>query len=224
MKILFGAIITSGRGKIGGQFVKRLPNGHSFNNLMNSKNKSYLQNFKQLPVITMIFQRWSILSLELRTSWSELAAIYPVIDAFGNSKYLNGRQFFTKCNLQGWYRLLDYVDVTTFSTSVGAANFYFYDSNLAINEININAVLIGDVASFYLRVDRVSNLSITPTFKNSKVLSNINLSDTAILNIYDNIFDKYGSISIGECFNVSFQPVNDSGWLGVPQSLVIQIS
>ena len=220
MKILFGSIITSGRGKIGGQFVKRIRGGHSINNLPSSKSKFALLNNRQLTTLANIFTFWSSLTNIERTAWNNNALTYSVIDKFGNPKFLTGRQLFIKCQSQNFYNSGSLISGIGFTSLVNALtaslDFYGYDADTIHYEFN--GVL--SPASYYLRIDRVPNKSISPRFINSKILRKTTVHSGDIINIYNDILDKYGYVGQSSVFNVSFTFYNEYGILSAPQTFI----
>lgn len=224
MKILFGSIITSGRGKIGGQFVKRIRGGHSLSNLPSFKSKKYLLLNTRLSVTTFIFQKWQELDSNIRNDWFNIATTIQVPDKFGNLKYLTARQFFTKVSLQGWFNNQAIVSPDDFTTITGSYDAVFLDFSLDDENLRFNFTLHSDVASGYFRADKVASGVRTPRYLNSRILTVFNLSDSVTINFLDTFKSKYPSPKVGQYYNLSFVPFNEKGWLGTPVSFIVRVA
>lgn len=224
MKVLFGSIITSGRGKIGGQFVKRIRGGHSINNLPSSKSKFALLNNRKLTTLASIFAYWSLLTVNDRTAWNNNALTYSVIDKFGNPKFLTGRQLFIKCQAQQYFNSGGIISPIGFTTVVSALTaslgFVEYDADSLFFEFDD----IFSPASYYLRIDRVANNSISPRFINSRILRKTTVTVGESVNIFDDILDKYGYVGRQSIFNVSFVFFNPYGILSAPQTFIVSFT
>lgn len=216
MKILFGSIVTTGRGKLGGQFVKRMPNGHSLNNLPQTKSKASLLKHGQLPLIARIFSAWSFLEQDKRDLWAFHAANHPQVDAFGNLKTLTGRQFFTKIQAQNLALNTTFVDVEYFTPIVPMATIVYESSYAFAEYINISIVPLDSQVQVYVRVDMLANASIKPRFIKSKILGSIQSQPNPIMNLWYFAKNKYPFLKPGDVLNWSFTPHNASGMIATP--------
>ncbi len=224
MRILFGSIITNGRGKIGGQFVKRIVGGHSLSNLPSHKSKKYLQLNSTLQPLAFIFARWNKLAESERLAWLSFSSTIPVLDAFGTSKFLTPRQFFTKVNAQNWFNNPAIILASEFTTVIGVCNVSLVSANFEDETVIFNFDLISDVAKFYVRIYKVSSSAVTPRFRNCKVLDVVNISDDADVNYFDLLLNNFFGVNTGQSFVFSFQPINEVGWNSTPQSFTVTLT
>lgn len=98
MKAKFGAIVTSGSGKLGGQMFSQTPSGVVMKNI-GSYNTTSSPLQKKHRIITMnIMSMFSQITDERRALWDLAALRYSKIDVFGAKKSFNGFQLFNRIN------------------------------------------------------------------------------------------------------------------------------
>lgn len=216
MKVLFGSIITNAIGKIGGQYLKRIPNGNAMNNLMKSKSKKYLQNFENVQFLSFIFREWRNLSDTDRENWTILATTLQFPDKFGNLKYLTARQLFSKCNSQAWRMQGVIVEYSAVFALQPSAVFNTYEINLAINQFDILMTSFSELGFWYIRIDKLRSHSVTPKFKNSKVIQVQLIANTDTFSVWDAFHSKFPNAIPNQSYQISFTSVNDGGILATP--------
>ena len=98
--IKLGSIVTDIAGSIGGTTFRRTSTGHAAYNKQGRQVKSAFAPASRKNALGNIFASWYLLSESEQNQWSTNATKYPLKDKFGNTKYLTGRQLFTKLNAQ----------------------------------------------------------------------------------------------------------------------------
>lgn len=98
--IKLGSIVTDIAGSIGGTTFRRTSTGHAVYNKQGRQVKSAFAKASRKNELGNIFADWYNLSEEERAQWEKNASVYPLKDKFGNTKYLTGRQLYTKLNAQ----------------------------------------------------------------------------------------------------------------------------
>ena len=98
--IKLGSIVTDIAGSIGGTTFRRTSTGHAVYNKQGRQVKSAFSKASRKNQLGNIFSNWYNLSESEREQWALNASTYPLKDKFGNTKYLTGRQLFTKLNAQ----------------------------------------------------------------------------------------------------------------------------
>jgi hypothetical protein len=105
-RVTYGALITDLAGSIGGVTFQQNSSG-SIARLRSKKplNPSTVQSDQQLTLSRLV-ALWPTLSAAEKTSWSDLAAAHDHITPWGETKTINGFQWFMACNLNllscGW--------------------------------------------------------------------------------------------------------------------------
>jgi len=99
MKIKFGAIITDGRNKIGGQVVSKNKAGAYMKNKVTPANPQTTYQIAKRANVTSISQAWSGLTDTQRTAWKAAAVNYAKSDIFGDLRNPSGFNLFMWLNL-----------------------------------------------------------------------------------------------------------------------------
>jgi hypothetical protein len=217
MKIIFGSIVTSGYGKIGGQFVKRIKGGHSLNNMMKTKSRSTLLNNKALGKLANIFTEWGKISETDRMGWIDIASYTPVTNPDGTTKNLSGREFFIKIQSQALPFNLPLVSPSNFLSEIGDCTAVVGPIDFSRREWGVTFSHTGKDTVFIVRIDSLRNGIVTEKFKKSMVLDFYEIDRDININIYDLLRTRYPIFNTGDYFQVSLTPANIHGWLGVPQ-------
>ena len=98
--IKLGSIVTDIAGSIGGTTFRRTSTGHAVYNKQGKQVKSAFAKASRKIELGNIFSSWYNLTENEREQWALNASVYPLKDKFGNTKYLTGRQLYTKLNAQ----------------------------------------------------------------------------------------------------------------------------
>lgn len=98
--IKLGSIVTDIVGSIGGTTFRRTSTGHAVYNKQGRQVKSAFAKASRKNELGNIFSSWYNITDNEREQWAKNASSYPIKDKFGNTKYLTGRQLYTKLNAQ----------------------------------------------------------------------------------------------------------------------------
>ena len=98
--IKLGSIVTDIAGSIGGTTFRRTSTGHAVYNKQGRQVKSAFAKASRKNELGNIFRSWYDIKESEREQWAMNASKYPLKGKFGNTKYLTGRQLFTKLNAQ----------------------------------------------------------------------------------------------------------------------------
>jgi len=99
MRVQFGAIITAGAGKAGGQIIQRGRTGQILRNLTKPVIRTNLASTSPRFALSAVASLWRLLSSGDRTSWQSLASTLTRYNKFGVSYIPNGYQIFCELNL-----------------------------------------------------------------------------------------------------------------------------
>lgn len=98
-KIRFGAVITDSRGSIDGVTFSKNKGGSFTRKRTVPTQQQTPYTSKIRSTHALLSKRWSsTLTAGQRTGWGTLANASPVVDVFGNTRYLSGFQFFIRVN------------------------------------------------------------------------------------------------------------------------------
>jgi hypothetical protein len=169
MKIKFGAIITDGRNKIGGQVVSKNKAGSYMKNKVTPTNPQTTAQSSKRGNVTSISQAWSGLTDTQRAAWNAAAINYAKSDIFGDLRHPSGFNLFMWLNLN----LLN-VGESQISTPPASATVSSLTS-LAVNTLTAAGVITLDFgpdpvpANHILVVQASGNMSPGRAFSMSYV-------------------------------------------------------
>lgn len=132
-RVTYGALITELTGSIGGITFQRNSSGNIARLKPNMPVNSSVNQQVQQNYLSQLISAWSNLSAANKTSWEVFAAAHDHINEFGETKVLNGFQWFLSCNLNllltsqatisaapGWTAI---TSLANFALVTDAANF-----------------------------------------------------------------------------------------------------
>lgn len=208
--IKLGSIITDIAGSIGGTTFRRTSTGHAVYNKQGRQVKSAFAKASRKNELGNIFSNWYNLSEKEREQWALNASTYPLKDKFGNTKYLTGRQLYTKLNAQ----LLP---------ANGTSNVSEFDVYVELAPANINSFQISESdlsiyvgGSFSVQTIYISMYQLR---KGGRVKPHAHFKRTAVkVTTSDNVLDIWNEFQKqfplakdGQTFGFNIQYVNASG-------------
>ena len=223
MKVIFGAIITNGIGSIGGQFIKRVKNGHSFNNKPARSSLAKLNVNNRLAQLAYIFKLWSGFSQEVRDAWSDNALTIQFPDKFGMNKYLTGRQFFIKMQAQNIFYSLDVLDPLDWTADLPAGMGVYNSSSLFNEQLMIGIEDWAGIGVIYVRIDKRSSGAIENSFINSAIVEQFLPDMPTEFNMWGALISKYPLVQAGDWYQMSFVFANFQGMVANPQVINFEI-
>lgn len=208
--IKLGSIVTDIAGSIGGTTFRRTSTGHAVYNKQGRQVKSAFAKASRKNELGNIFSSWYNLTEMEREQWAKNASTYPLKDKFGNTKYLTGRQLYTKLNAQ----LLPAAttsDVKNFNTFVMLAP-------VSINTFDIagEALSLSVDGTF---VKQFIYISIYQLRKRGRVKPHAHFKRTAVKEVFPNSnidiwneFQNQFPLAVdGQTFGFNIQYVNECG-------------
>jgi hypothetical protein len=98
-RVTYGALITELSGSIGGVTFHKNSSGNIARLKPNSPNVASSFQLGQQSRLNQLITTWPTLTLAQKASWNALAAAHDHVNEFGETKTLNGFQWFMSCNL-----------------------------------------------------------------------------------------------------------------------------
>jgi len=217
-----GAIITDVAGSIGGTTIRRTPNGHTMYNKQGTQVKSAFAEKNKRVQLSSVFSSWARLSEPEKTTWKDLAVLYPQKDKFGGLKQLTARQFYTKLNAQlvpvGAYVNLNNFDPTISDAVVGSV---VLDANTEVFAFDLDKT----IEDFYFMVSvyRVrSKGGVKPHAHFRRTYAKLQ-GNTTTVDIWDAFIEQFNIYSKGDNFGVNIQIMSESGFLSPVQVFSVSI-
>ena len=111
MKLKFGAIVTDGRGKIGGHVASKNRAGAYLRTKVTPANPNTVAQVQARNILASISQLWQTLTDSQRSGWNDAVKEWGTTDIFGDIKNPSGINLFVKINANlvgvGYPQLLD---------------------------------------------------------------------------------------------------------------------
>ena len=111
MKLKFGAIVTDGRGKIGGHVASKNRAGAYLRTKVTPSNPNTVAQAQARSILASISQMWQTLTDSQRSGWNNAVKEWGTTDIFGDIKNPSGINLFVKLNANlisvGFPQLLD---------------------------------------------------------------------------------------------------------------------
>lgn len=208
--IKLGSIITDIAGSIGGTTFRRTSTGHAVYNKQGRQVKSAFAAASRKNDLGNIFANWYLLSESEKNQWNTNASKYPLKDKFGYTKYLTGRQLYTKLNAQ----LLP---------AGKKSNPIDFDVYVELAPVNINSFQISE-SSLNIYVggsfsEQTIYISMYQLRKRGRVKPHAHFKRTAVkvtssdsvLDIWYEFQKQFPLAQDGQTFGFNIQFVNSSG-------------
>ncbi len=223
MKIKFGAIVTDGRGKLGGHVASKNRGGSYLRTKVTPSNPQTAFQSAVRSLLGFFSVMWSGLTSAQRDSFNGAVAQWTKTDIFGDIKNPTGKNLFTRLNIN--------------ASNVGFANILTAPEKVEIAFTPASSVLIDISSSTVDLVDFLGSatdkvlVSATPpqsagtSFYKGKFrqLYFAPANADVIADIYDAYLERFGAIALGMNIAFEIKVVAPNGQTSVPQSYVATI-
>ena len=98
MKLKFGAIVTDGRGKIGGHVASKNRSGAYLRTKVTPSNPNSVAQVQARSILASLSQSWQTLTESQRSGWNDAVKEWGTTDIFGDIKNPSGINLFVKLN------------------------------------------------------------------------------------------------------------------------------
>lgn len=208
--IKLGSIVTDIAGSIGGTTFRRTSTGHAVYNKQGRQVKSAFAKSSRKNELGNIFSSWYNLTESEREQWALNASTYPLKDKFGNTKFLTGRQLYTKLNAQ-LLPAKQKSNVKSFDPFVELApvSIYAFDINDNVLNLHVNGTFVQQfifISIYQLR--RRGRVKPHAHFKRTAVLTVVSNS---IIDIWEEFSRQFPLSENGQTFGFNIQFANASG-------------
>lgn len=205
-----GAIITDVAGSIGGTTIRRTPNGHAMYNKQGRQVKSAFAKASRKNELGNVFGNWYNLTESEKEQWALNASIYPIKDKFGNTKYLTGRQLYTKLNAQ----LLPASatsDVKSFDPFVELADTQLDTFDISTSELSLYIDGAFDSQIIYISMYQLRRRGRVKPHAHFKRTAVKVVTSKNYVNIWNDFRKQFPLAENGQTFGFNIQFVNASG-------------
>lgn len=203
-------VVTDGRGKAGGQYIRKFGANHVLQNItVPTRRLASLQNVQRL-LNAWLFSLWANLPAGDKLAWNTVASNLTAYDVFGTARAVSGREAFNKCNMVVYPYTLDFVDPATFVYEVPFNNAIGFATNFNLGEFTIATSGTSTFDFFEIRAKRLKFLGQKVDVKALKIFMRSNDIGSPDA-IWDAFVAAYPQVAIGQFYSVAIRFVNLSG-------------
>ena len=223
MKLKFGAIVTDGRGKIGGHVASKNRAGAYLRTKVTPSNPNTIAQAQARSILASLSQAWQTLTESQRSGWNDAVKEWGTTDIFGDIKKPSGINLFVKLNANlisvGYPTLSDVPSkMEVPSVIISSANLIILGDDIGIN---FNS---SDANGFRALVRATPTLSNGVSFVKSqfRVIGNEEVFGTnlSIKNAYG---AKFGVPLVGANVYANVQFVLPNGQKTTEQKVKLQV-
>lgn len=223
MKLKFGAIVTDGRGKIGGHVASKNRAGAYLRTKVTPTNPNTVAQMQARSVLSSLSQQWSTLTESQRLGWNDAVKEWGTTDIFGDIKKPSGINLFVKLNSNlisvGLPQVLDVPAKSEIPAVV------FISASYQVLTGALTVTFDSDLANGKKVLVRATpKLSAGVSFVKSQFrvigYENLQGDNVVLFGVYSS---KFGAISIGDNIYVSVQLVLENGQKTTEQKIKLQI-
>jgi hypothetical protein len=223
MKIKFGAIVTDGRGKIGGHVASKNRAGAYLRTKVTPSNPNTTAQSTARAIFGSLSQGWSSLTDIERNAWNGAVSDWAKTDIFGDAKNPSGLNLYVKLNanissIGGALLTTPPLKIEVPNTIAESASFVVSTGILTITYSDLlvsgNAVL----------VRATPQLSAGVSFVKSELrVIGHDVITLGVVTLLGNYADKYGYPAVGANVYCSVQFVLANGQKSVEQKLKVDV-
>ena len=223
MKLKFGAIVTDGRGKIGGHVASKNRAGAYLRTKVTPSNPNTVAQIQARSILASLSQMWQTLTESQRSGWNNAVKEWGTTDIFGDIKNPSGINLFVKLNANlisvGYPQLLDVPAKSEIPAVVVIEGVYKISTDTL--SVYFNNVLADGYKALVRATPR---LSAGVSFVKSQfrvIDSGIVFADkVAVADVYST---KFGAVSAGDNIFASVQFVLPNGQKTTEQKVKLQV-
>lgn len=223
MKLKFGAIVTDGRGKIGGHVASKNRAGAYLRTKVTPSNPNTVAQLQARSILASLSQGWSQLTDSQRQGWNDAVKEWGTTDIFGDIKNPSGINLFVKLNSNLLNVGLASLSNVPAKSEVPAV--IVIDASYRIDKDNVSITFNNALANGYTALVRATpKLSAGVSFVKSqfRVIGYENVVGDN-LGIVGGYGAKFGTPSVGENIYVSVQFVLLNGQKTTEQKVKLNI-
>lgn len=215
MKIKFGAIVTDGRGKLGGHVLAKNRSGNYMRTKVTPVNPQTTYQQAQRAALGTLSSGWSGLTGAQRAAWDGAVGDFQKTDIFGDLKSPTGKNLYTGLNRNLLNAGQSILTTPPSPASIPNLTIDAADYSLAGTSFDIDTT--GTATSSFVQAWATPPLSAGTTFVKNRIrlLESIAGGVDATLDIYASYLARFGAPPVGSNVYVAIRVVNAGGEAGV---------
>ena len=212
-RIKFGMMMTDARGKLGGHVFTKAKSGATIRTKVTPLNPKTSAQSQARSALGSNSQAWRVLSENQRLAWNSAAQEVSKTNAFGDTYFPSGKNYFTAVNNNlrniGADLLLDPPALV----QMPGLTTVEVDFDLLAEQIDIAPINYGDLSGTFLVCNATSSQSagrynFSGKYRKFNAYSAIGLPQNT--QIYDDYVSKFGVPSAGQKVSFEFYLVSDT--------------
>lgn len=223
MKLKFGAIVTDGRGKIGGHVASKNRSGAYLRTKVTPSNPNTVAQAQARSILSSLSQGWSQLTDGQRQGWNDAVKEWGTTDIFGDIKNPSGINLFVKLNAN--LMSVGYPSLSDVPAKMEVPQTVIVDGTLSRGTDSVVINFNNNLADGYVGLVRATpSLSAGVSFVKSQfrvIGYSVAVMDT--IELSGAYGDKFGTPSIGANIYVSVQFVLLNGQKTTEQKVKLQV-
>ena len=223
MKLKFGAIVTDGRGKIGGHVASKNRAGAYLRTKVTPSNPNTVAQVQARSILASLSQMWQTLTESQRSGWNEAVKEWGTTDIFGDIKKPSGINLFVKLNANiisvGFPLVLDVPAKSEVPAVVVISATYVLSTDDLF--INFDTALANGKRALIRATPKLSaGVSFVKTQFRVIGHDTVQGANVALLGAYSS---KFGTLSAGDNVYASVQLVLENGQKTTEQKVKVLI-
>ena len=223
MKLKFGAIVTDGRGKIGGHVASKNRAGAYLRTKVTPSNPNTVAQMQARGILASLSQQWATLLESQRLAWNEAVKEWGSTDIFGDIKKPSGINLFVKLNANlisvGLPTLSDVPAKSEVPTVIVTDGTY----RVSTDTVNINFdSLLADGTIALVRATPKLSAGVSFVKSQFRVIGYGNVT-VGVLPLYGAYSTKFGAVSVGANIYASVQFVLPNGQKSAEQKIKLEV-
>lgn len=224
MKIKFGAIVTDGRGKLGGHVLAKNRSGNYMRTKVTPVNPQTVYQQAARSSLGSLSSSWSGLDQSQRDAWDGAVSDFQKTDIFGDLKTPTGKNLYTGLNrnlLEVGSAIIDTPPApgTIPSVTINSADY-------SLIGLSFDVGYTGDATGASVEIWATPPVSAGTSF----VKNRLRLTTTAAgaasgtVDLYDAYIDRFGVPAVGSKVYVGVKVINAGGEAGVRSTFLASIA
>lgn len=218
MKVKFGAIVTDGRGKLGGHVFSKNRSGNYMRTKVTPVNPQTTFQQNQRSALATLSSGWSGLTNAERDAWNAAVGDFQKTDIFGDLKSPTGKNLYTGLNRNLLNAAQAIITVPPIPASIAGINITAATYAIGLGTFDI--ITTGGAVGTFVQVWATPPMSLGTTFiKNQlRLLESVAGAVDATIDPFASYNTRFGAPPIGANVHVALKVVNAGGEAGVPVS------
>ena len=217
MKIKFGALVTDGRGKLGGHVASKNRSGNYLRTKVTPTNPQTFDQQATRAVLGTLSSGWSGLTADQRSSFDAAVADWSSTNIFGDIKNPTGKNLYVSLN-----KYLLESGQAQISVAPSKTEMPYFGVTASLWDISLAEAGISSVNSpggFFVNISATAPQSAGTGFYKGKYrkLLTVDSADINTSNFYASYVAKFGAPLAGANISVKVQAVATTGQVNTPE-------